>query len=133
QWTRSTSTQSVRSRLRLASTSRRMLGRLGSPRGPELPGGRHLPPTLGDEDDVTAAAFERPPHDLLGVPAAVRRRGVHAVDAALEGAMDGLDSLVVLDRAVAVARHRPAPEAHHGDVETSTSERTIAHLDPPWV
>ena len=107
------------------------IGAARVPQGPGLAGGRRLHPALGDEDDVLAAAREGAPDDLLGVAAAVGRRGVHAVDAALEGAMDGLDGLVVLDRPVAVARHRPAPEAHHGHRKSSPAERAVAHGDPP--
>ena len=46
QCTSSTSTQSVRRRLRLASTSRRMLARLESRSGPGWPGGGAFTPHL---------------------------------------------------------------------------------------
>jgi hypothetical protein len=46
QWTSSTSTQSVRRRFKLASTSCRMLARLASRTGPSWPGGGTFTPHL---------------------------------------------------------------------------------------
>ena len=130
QWTSSTSTQSVRSRLRLASTSARMLARLESRSGPGWPGGRRLTPHL-----VTRMTSRRRLSSARATtssewPGAVGRRGVHAVHAAIERAVDGLDRLVVLDGAVAIAGHRPAAEAHHGHLQPGAAERAVAHDHP---
>src|SRR6185503_10133657 len=53
--------------------------------------------------------------------------GVHAVHATIERAVDRLDGLVILDRAVAIAGHRPAPKPHGGHGETGAAERAVAH------
>ena len=103
------------------------VGAAGVAQRPGLAGRRHLHAALGDEDDVAAVPVERAGHHFLRVAGAVGGRGVHAVDAAVEGAMDGLDGLVVLDRAVAVAGHRPAAEAHHGHLQSGPAKRAIAH------
>src|SRR5215813_10258911 len=94
---------------------------------PGLPRGRYLHPTLGDEDHVAPPLLERPGHHLLGVARTIGGRGVYTVHPEIERAMDGLDGFVVLDRAVAVARHGPAAEPHHGHLQAGTAERTVAH------
>ena len=87
--------------------------RLESRSGPSWPGGGGFTPHLVTRMTSRRRVLERARHHLLGVAGPVGRRGVHAVHAAVERAVDGLDGLVVLDRAVAVAGHRPAAEAQH--------------------
>src|SRR5262249_22279913 len=79
----------------------------------ELAGRRHLHAALGDEDDLAPTVLQRARHDLFRVAGAVGRCGIHAVDAAIERTVDGLDGLVILDRTVAIAGHRPAAKTHH--------------------
>ena len=98
---------------------------------PELTGRRRLHPALGDEDDVAPVLLERARHDLLRVPGPVGWRRVHAVHALVEGAVDRLDGIVVLDRPVAIAGHRPAAEADGGDGKSSAAEWAVAHRVSP--
>jgi hypothetical protein len=87
---------------------------------------------LRHEDHALTAAPERLAHHLLGMAEPVRRGGVHAVDAAVEGPVDRLDGLLVLDRAVAIpAAHGPTPEAESRDVEARPSERAMLHRRLP--
>jgi hypothetical protein len=127
QCTSSTSTQSVRSRFRLRSISRKMLARLASRSGPSWPGGGGFTPHLVTRITSPAALLEGARHDFLRVATAVRRRGVHAVHTLVERAVDRLDGLVVLDRAVAVAGHRPAAKAQRGYLQPGSAERTKTH------
>ena len=127
QWMRYTSITSVRSRRSERSTSRPRLAGAVSRRMAGLPGSQASPHLVTRMTPVPPAG-EGLAHDLLGVPEAVGRRGVHAVHPGVERPVDRADGLRVLDRAVALpAAHRPAPEPESRHGESGPSERATLH------
>src|SRR6266568_1621999 len=72
--------------------------------------------------------------DLLGVAEAVDRRGVHPVDAGVEGPVQGRDGLVVVLRAPAErarAADGPGADAHDREARSVAAEVAELHVVVP--
>ena len=125
---------SVCSRLRLASTARRMFRAESlSWLGQAVAVGAHVPVDLGGEDDLVAAvAALREPgaEDLLGaalvLAPAVDVRGVEEVDARLQGGVH--EGVAVALVGLGAEVHRPQDEA--ADLESGASELRVLHGSP---
>jgi hypothetical protein len=81
---------------------------------------------LGRDDHVFAPSRQRAPDQTLVGERAVHVRGVEQVDAQLDGAMDGRDSLGFIARTVELA-HPHAAKAERRHLQTLRSQLSFCH------
>ena len=85
-------------------------------------------PALGREDDLVPDAFERPADEFLGPALAVDGRGVHEVDAELDGPAYGGHGLRVLRPAPEPAADGPGAEADDRHLEPGITQLSPFHV-----
>src|SRR6266508_4189400 len=95
---------------------------------PLVPARPHVAVDLGRQDDLLAAALQRPPDELLGLAGRVHVRRVDEVDTAVDRRVDHPDAVVDVRVAPAPEHHRS--QAVRADAQARPAQCSVLHSPP---